>query len=147
MAQNVPVFGSPTTYVSIPVEIVAVQWDGSALHADTIIEWIRAAGGRANYRCEDVHTPENSRIEGHHIVIRTPEGDMKASGGWWIIKGTEDEFYPCKDSVFQRKYQRSTTGTNLTPQAPQIHVGDSRPLASPAAVATMIMRQSSLING
>lgn len=38
------------------------------------------------------------------ICVHTLEGDMLAKPGDWIIRGTEGELYPCKDSVFQRKY-------------------------------------------
>ncbi|MDE2468687.1 MAG: hypothetical protein KGL35_08080 [Bradyrhizobium sp.] len=38
-------------------------------------------------------------------IIATPEGVMTASEGDWIIRGTEGELYPCKDSVFRRKYE------------------------------------------
>jgi hypothetical protein len=30
---------------------------------------------------------------------------MHASYGDWIIRGTENELYPCKPSVFERKYE------------------------------------------
>lgn len=39
-----------------------------------------------------------------HIVISTPEGEMRGNAGDWIIQGTEGELYPCKDTVFRRKY-------------------------------------------
>lgn len=39
------------------------------------------------------------------IVINTLEGKMTAKPGDWIVKGTEGEFYPVKDSVFKRKYE------------------------------------------
>lgn len=37
--------------------------------------------------------------------IRTLEGIMHAKPGDWIIRGTEGELYPCKPSVFERKYE------------------------------------------
>ena len=37
--------------------------------------------------------------------IRTLEGVMRANLGDWIIRGTEGELYPCKPSVFERKYE------------------------------------------
>lgn len=40
-----------------------------------------------------------------YIDIVTLEGVMTASEGDWIIKGLIGEFYPCKDEVFQRKYE------------------------------------------
>jgi hypothetical protein len=39
------------------------------------------------------------------VVINTLEGVMTASSGDWIIRGTEGELYPCKPSVFARKYE------------------------------------------
>lgn len=38
------------------------------------------------------------------LLIHTLEGRMIASKGDYIIKGIEDEFYPCKASVFDKKY-------------------------------------------
>jgi hypothetical protein len=38
-------------------------------------------------------------------VIYTPEGEMLASEGDWIICGVNGEFYPCKDDVFQKTYE------------------------------------------
>lgn len=37
--------------------------------------------------------------------IHTLEGVMTAKAGDWIIRGTEGEIYPCKPSVFERKYE------------------------------------------
>ena len=36
--------------------------------------------------------------------VQTLEGLMKGNAGDWLIQGTEGERYPCKDSVFKRKY-------------------------------------------
>lgn len=39
------------------------------------------------------------------LAIGTLEGHMIAGVGDWIIRGTEGELYPCKASVFERKYE------------------------------------------
>jgi hypothetical protein len=39
------------------------------------------------------------------MAIGTLEGRMIAGVGDWIIRGTEGELYPCKPSVFERKYE------------------------------------------
>jgi hypothetical protein len=39
------------------------------------------------------------------LAIGTLEGNMIAGPGDWIICGTEGELYPCKPSVFARKYE------------------------------------------
>jgi hypothetical protein len=38
-------------------------------------------------------------------VISTSEGAMRVNIGDWVIQGTQGEFYPCKDSVFQEVYE------------------------------------------
>lgn len=44
-------------------------------------------------------------MEGFFIQIDTLEGTMKAGIGDWIIKGVNEEFYPCKDEIFQKTYE------------------------------------------
>jgi len=39
-------------------------------------------------------------------IIHTLEGDMTVSEGDWIIKGINGEFYPCKDDIFQKTYEK-----------------------------------------
>jgi len=38
------------------------------------------------------------------VVIKTLEGDMKASIGDYIIQGVNGEFYPCKPDIFEKTY-------------------------------------------
>jgi hypothetical protein len=40
------------------------------------------------------------------LIIKTLEGDMKASIGDWIIKGVNGEFYPCKPDIFEKTYEK-----------------------------------------
>lgn len=46
------------------------------------------------------------RLLPHERVIRfeTPEGDMEARFGDYIIKGVKGEFYPCKPDIFEATY-------------------------------------------
>lgn len=83
------------TYTSRQVTITAEQWDGTIEHGRRIIDWAKNAVIRWTNE-----TPQR-------LVIETPEGDMKVSTTDWVIRGTEGEFYPCKDSVFQREYHRT----------------------------------------
>jgi hypothetical protein len=41
--------------------------------------------------------------------LDTLEGVYGATVGDWIIKGVENELYPCKDSVFRATYDPVTT--------------------------------------
>lgn len=85
----------PQPFVSRPVTISAVQV--TEQNMGVVCSW---AGGR------DLISP--SEIVGevrHGFEIPTLEGPMSAHVGDWVIRGTEGEFYPCKDSVFRRKYR------------------------------------------
>jgi hypothetical protein len=42
----------------------------------------------------------------YKVVIQTPEGNMTAALGDWIIKGVKGEFYPCKPDIFEETYER-----------------------------------------
>lgn len=56
--------------------------------------------------------------DGHAIssprgfIIKTLEGEMKASPGDWIIRGLRNEFYPCKSDVFALKYEPADEATS-----------------------------------
>jgi hypothetical protein len=76
------------------VEIEAVNWNGEGLALGEIPEWLRTA-----------LMAEAVKRDGETLKINTLEGVMTVSPGDWIIRGTEGELYPCKPSVFERKYE------------------------------------------
>lgn len=80
------------------VEIEAVLWNGAGFTIP-LPQWIKEAA------CRDPGTKGSLVRSGDTLLIHTIEGVMKASPGDWIIQGTEGELYPCKPSVFQRKYE------------------------------------------
>lgn len=94
-------------YESLPVQIKAEQWDGSAESATPIIDFALQNGGNIKFFAKgeadyDLHSA--------YLLIETLEGPFWCPPDWWIIQGTEGEFYACKDSVFQRKYKRLVIG-------------------------------------
>ena len=74
-----------------PVVIEAWRWDGVSSVLDRP-EWLR---GR--------------NVEGHLeerlLVIKTLEGEMRATEGDWIIRGVAGEIYPCKPDIFDPTYE------------------------------------------
>lgn len=84
-------------YRKKPVEIEAMQWDGTAAGATPIINWVLAGDGTARY-------DDASSEHGEHIAIDTLEGTMRAVVGDFIIRGVESEFYPCKPDIFAKTY-------------------------------------------
>jgi hypothetical protein len=91
------------------VEIDAWQFQSHAQFDADAPEWLKSA-----YR----FVKDPSSIQKGHVAfeispldvsdmlaVGTLEGTTYASPGHWIIRGTEGELYPCKPSVFERKYE------------------------------------------
>lgn len=74
-------------YRKKPVEIEAVEWTG-----DNIDEIDGFSGQKWN-------------VDHPFITIPTPEGNMNARVGDYIIKGVNGEFYPCKPDIFAKTYE------------------------------------------
>lgn len=118
---------TPQKYQKRPVTIEAMQITGSAgnIH-NTVIPWMIDNGYPwllGNALEPDTLRPEGQTIEdpvpdrGIYIdpadgalMVRTLEGDMRATTGDYIIKGIKGEFYPCKPDVFAGSYQHPDTG-------------------------------------
>ncbi|MGB7237128.1 MAG: hypothetical protein WBD41_14230 [Rhodococcus sp. (in: high G+C Gram-positive bacteria)] len=96
-----------------PVEIEAMQWDGTAAGASPIIDWILANGDRSAHWDEPHDEIRNVLPDGTEqgcpaspggLFINTLEGTMRADKEDWIIRGIKDEFYPCKPDIFAATY-------------------------------------------
>jgi hypothetical protein len=125
MPENVPDLTTPTplgsTFISRLVSITAIQWDGTDERSAEITAWVERthrAGAVVDtdhiqhlwdYDLGAYKMPTGKVIFAPYrtrcLIILTLEGEMVAEPGAWIIRGTEGEFYPCIDSVFQRKYE------------------------------------------
>ncbi len=44
-------------------------------------------------------------MDREEIVVDTLEGKMTARLGDWIIKGVQNELYPCKPDIFEATYE------------------------------------------
>lgn len=78
-------------YRKKPVEIEAMQLTQGNL--EEVMEWIG--------------TPALSTTQSFEegLKIKTLEGTHLACWFDYIIKGVEDEFYPCKPGIFERTYE------------------------------------------
>jgi hypothetical protein len=82
-----------------PVEVEAMQFDGSPESADIIQEW--ASQEPIEVRSSTIiYQPEAQLLQ-----IPTLEGNMTASPGDWVIRGVQREFYPCKPDIFEETYE------------------------------------------
>lgn len=86
----------PNKYRKRPVVVEAIQWTGKN-YKD-----VQAFAGKSI-----VHYFQEAEV----LMVRTLEGNMFASRGDYIVKGTRGEFYPCKPDVFQETYEEANTTT------------------------------------
>jgi len=82
-----------------PVEIETVQFTGfdDGGNGFDLLHWIDDHGA-------------NAHGEGGEIIIRTLEGNISAQPGDYIVRGTQNEFYPVKPAVFAAVYEAEPTG-------------------------------------
>lgn len=88
-----------------PVEVEAVQWDGTEEGSAPVIDWITANGGTAAFDRIPVAASRYNREFDLRIYIDTLEGPITASPADWIIRGVQGEFYPCKPDIFEATYE------------------------------------------
>ena len=85
------------TFRKKPVDVEAVQVDGTEENARQIEKWTVGAAGV--FKANDGHWG---------VIVDTLEGRMTGTKGWWIIRGVQGEFYPCKDDIFTATYEEVT---------------------------------------
>ena len=88
-------------YRSKPCVIEAIHYEGTKASFDAIYEWMDGDNPKSanlGYRGPSDNDPQQ-------FGIKTLEGQVIASPGDWIIKGTHGEFYPRKPEVFAVKYE------------------------------------------
>jgi len=76
-------------YRKRPVVIDAIKWtDKTSIEKGLLKDcdcWVNQAGS---------------------LVIKTETADLYCPLGAWIIKGIENEFYPCSASIFEATYEK-----------------------------------------
>jgi hypothetical protein len=114
---------SAERFTKKPVTIEAIQWDGTDERSTEIREWVErlAKGGAVvdtdhiqhlwNYETgayvmpsgKNIFAPFKERCQ----IILTLEGEMVCRPGSWIIRGVQNEFYPCDPYIFEQTYDKA----------------------------------------
>lgn len=84
-----------------PVVIEARQLTKESLF--DIMSWIDTEDGKVKEWCWD--SDGTQPYPERYLIIGTLEGNMKAQENDWVIKGVQDEFYPCKPDIFEATYE------------------------------------------
>ena len=91
-------------YRKKPVVIDAIEWDGSNHRG--MFEFLGGGSAEAISGYGDNFYIDHSKVEGG-LIIKTLEGEHKASIGDYIIKGVSGEFYPCKPDIFHKTHEKA----------------------------------------
>lgn len=84
-------------YRKRPIEVEAIQWTGSA-RCLRLLKRVWDPQFEASF----VTFWTNSGA----IEIKTLEGNVIANPGSYIIRGVKGEFYPCREDIFNKTYER-----------------------------------------
>ena len=87
-------------YRKKPVIIEAVQFNGfnkenGQVDLSERPEWLISEFGKKVIFFDKRNT----------LTIKTLEGNMTVNIGDWIIKGVNEELYPCKPNIFEQTYE------------------------------------------
>lgn len=82
----------PQKFRKKPIIIEAIRWVGTNIE------------DCAHFMCakvSEIYKPGDK----YSLFIYTKEGTMQARLGDWIIKGVNEEVYPCKADIFEKTYE------------------------------------------
>lgn len=87
-------------YRKKPVVVEAFKWTGGSDQEEDP-EWIVEAMQADPWRARIIQLNDEIMLE-----IFTLEGRMCANVGDYVIKGVQDEIYPCKPDIFEQTYEK-----------------------------------------
>ncbi|AEB25388.1 MULTISPECIES: hypothetical protein [Bacillus amyloliquefaciens group] len=87
-----------TKYRRKAAEIEALKWGGVTQDS---IDNLRKFIGDEAYKERCFVYPASNRLK-----IITPSSEVIAQVGDYIIRGIEDELYPCKPDIFEKTYEK-----------------------------------------
>jgi len=103
-----------TFYRKRQVIIDADEWTGGPEAASDIIDKALKYGTAIRYHeggweyvglHDTPNGPSTEKWVPEHLRIDTLEGTMTAQVGDFIIRGVQNEFYPCKPDIFWKTYE------------------------------------------
>ncbi len=80
-------------YRKKPIVINAIKWTGNI---DEIVDGLQVKN----------EFPRFPYLLNNELIIPTLEGTMRADIGDYIIRGIQNELYPCKPQIFEASYEK-----------------------------------------
>lgn len=110
----------PERYLRRAAPIAAVRWDGTAMGASQIIDWVIDGGGTATYYCSALRVCLGREDDSHTIRLTDPDVVTHAHPGWYIHQDPDDgAFHASPPADFEASHLPLAppvdTGTSLFP--------------------------------
>ncbi len=61
-------------------------------------------------RCVNKRYPVTYNHQSNLFIVHTLEGNMIGNIGDYLIRGINDEYYPCKPDIFEKSYEEIKNG-------------------------------------
>jgi hypothetical protein len=90
----------PMKFRQRPVDVEAMQFDGTAESATRIVAWIRDSGGQALTATVGYDNPRR-----HGVWIQTATGRPSVPVGWMVIRDDRGELSLCEPGAFKERYE------------------------------------------
>lgn len=97
--------------------VEALKWDG---RQRDMFDFLTGTTDQVmTYRGDHFHIEfDNGPCQLGSLIIHTPEGNLKANLGDYVIKGISGEFYPCKPHIFEESYEEVEPENALKEESP-----------------------------
>jgi hypothetical protein len=86
-------------YTKKPVDVEAIQWDGTSPEMYRILAWILENGNRASVR--DGYPSQGPDT----LLVETSGGYKSVVKGEWVIKEANGMFSVCQHEIFEKTFQ------------------------------------------
>lgn len=81
-----------------PVEVEAMQYDGSMESQRAIVTW---SGGRI----EGMFGGKFGQPSRYYLQVPTLHGLTEADAGDWVVRGPQGDYWPVKPDIFEDSYE------------------------------------------
>jgi hypothetical protein len=90
-------------YRKLPIVIDALIWNGK--NHRSMFNFLGGSNSDHISTSGENFYIDHGKVEGG-LMLKTLEGEHKASVGDYVIKGISGEFYPCKPDIFKATYEQ-----------------------------------------
>lgn len=89
-------------------DVEAIQWTNEPGNFSSLLEWV--GGGKFRMASPLLWEPLGYSVKGLDAELTTPDGATIVPVGHYVVKHTDDCFYPVSKQCFERLYKPLSNG-------------------------------------